>query len=69
MNLFRKPSLSRERVEALKFEAMLARNERRRAEARAYLKARGISPMPIGTAWIPVSIARTYTHMNVRGLA
>lgn len=62
MNLFRKPSLSRERIEALKYEAMLVRNERRLAEAKAQLKARGIEPMPIGNWFVPANVARSFSR-------
>jgi hypothetical protein len=71
MNLFRKKaSLSRERVEELKQDALRMRNERRQKAAKAELVNRGIYPRtPIATAYVSPSIARTYTHMNVRGLA
>jgi hypothetical protein len=62
MNLFRKPSLSRERVEALKYEAMIVRNERRLAEAKAALKARGVEPMSIGRWFVPANVARSFSR-------
>jgi len=62
MPLFRKPSISRERIEELKFEAMIERNGRRLAEAKAALKARGISAMPIGKGWVPANVARSFSR-------
>jgi hypothetical protein len=62
MSLFRKPSLSRERIEALKFEAMILRNERRLAEAKARLRERGIDPMPIGGWYVPTNVARSFSR-------
>lgn len=62
MSIFRKPSLTREKVEELKFEAMIERNERRLAEAKAALKARGIPAMPIGKGWVPANVARSFSR-------
>lgn len=59
----RKPaSLSREKIESLKFEAMCQRNERRLAAARAELRARGVTPMPIGNWHVPANVARSFTR-------
>ncbi|MDR5813355.1 hypothetical protein QCE62_07080 [Caballeronia sp. LZ033] len=71
MKLFSKPAaLSRDRVEELKLEALRARNERRQRDAKAALDRRGVTPrVVIGRGHVPQSVARTYTHMNVRGLA
>jgi len=63
MSLFRKPSLTREKVEQLKFEAMIVRNERRLAEAKENLARRGIVPrVNISGAWVPFSVARTFSR-------
>lgn len=62
MSLFHKPSLSREKVEELKYEAMIERNERRLAEAKAALKARGIVPCPIGRWFVPANVARSFSR-------
>jgi hypothetical protein len=71
MKLFPKSAaISRERVEELKLEALRARNERRQREAKAALNRRGVAPrVVIGRGHVPPAVARTYTHMNVRGLA
>ena len=62
MKIFRKPSLNRDRIEELKYEALRVRNERRLAEAKAELKARGISPMPIGSWHVPAIVARSFSR-------
>lgn len=71
MAFFRKPaSLTRERVEELKYEAMLVRNERRLAEAKADLARRGVAPRtPISTGYVPPNVARSFAYTNPRGLA
>lgn len=72
LNLFRRraPSITRERVSELKYEALCLRTARRQREAKEALARRGVTQRtPIGTAYVPPSVARTFTHMNVRGLA
>lgn len=60
----------RERVFDLKHEMLCERTKRRQQAAKAELVRRGVVPrVHIGGAYVPPSVARTYTHMNVRGLA
>lgn len=64
------PSITRERVRELQYEALCLRTARRQREAKEALVRRGVMQRtPISTGYVPPSIARTYTHMNVRGLA
>jgi hypothetical protein len=70
MPFFRKPSLSRARVEELKYEAMLVRNERRLTQAKNELTRRGVQlRTPISTGYIPPNVARSFAYTNPRGLA
>lgn len=71
MPFFRKsPSLSRARVEELKYEALVVRNERRLALAKDELARRGVQlRTPISTGYIPPNVARSFAYTNPRGLA
>jgi hypothetical protein len=72
LNLFRRraPSITRERVSELKYEALCTRTARRQREAKEALVRRGVKPCtPISTGYVPPCIARVYTYSNVRGLA
>lgn len=63
------PSL-REKALELKHEMLCERTRRRQKTAKAELERRGVRPrIVIGSGYVPPSVARTYTHMNVRGLA
>lgn len=63
-------SLMRARVLDLQYEMLCARTARRQQAAKAALRRAGVKPrVRISAAWVPPSIARVYTHMNVRGLA
>jgi hypothetical protein len=63
-------SLLRERVFDLKYEMLCERTARRQKAAKAELQRRGVVPkVVIGSGWVPVNVARVFTHMNVRGLA
>lgn len=66
----RAPNLTRERVSELKYEALCSRTARRQREAKEALVRQGVAPRtPIGTAYVPPSVARNFTYTNVRGLA
>ncbi|MCG5072241.1 hypothetical protein [Paraburkholderia tagetis] len=66
----RAPSITRERVRELQYEALCSRTARRQREAKEALVRRGVLPCtPISTGYVPPSIARVFTHSNVRGLA
>jgi hypothetical protein len=66
----RAPSITRERVRELQYEALCSRTARRQRDAKEALLRQGVKPrVDIGAAWVPRSIARVYTHSNVRGLA
>ncbi len=68
--LRRAPSITRERVCELQYEALCSRTARRQREAKAMLVRRGVVPRtPIGTGYVPPNVARVFTHSNVRGLA
>ncbi len=63
-------SLMRARALELKYEMLCARTARRQEAAKAALVSRGVAPRtPIGTGYVPPSVARVFTHTNVRGLA
>lgn len=66
----RAPSITRERVRELTYEALCTRTARRQREAKESLVRRGVRPRtPISTGYVPPSVARVFTHSNVRGLA
>ncbi|WP_234775212.1 hypothetical protein [Paraburkholderia tropica] len=66
----RAPSITRERVRELQYEALCTRTERRQREAKAALVRRGVTPCtPISTGYVPPAVARNFTYTNVRGLA
>ena len=63
-------SLMRNRVLDLSYEMLCERTKRRQEAAKAALVRRGVAPWGrISAAWVPVNVARVYTHMNVCGLA
>lgn len=72
LNIFRRhaPSITRERVSELKYEALCTRTARRQREAKEALVRQGVRPRtPISTGYVPPSVARNFTYTNVRGLA
>nr|WKF58782.1 hypothetical protein HUO10_003283 [Paraburkholderia busanensis] len=63
-------SLLRDRVLDLKYELLCERTKRRQEAAKADLVRRGVAPrVCISGGWVPPSVARVFTHTNVRGLA
>lgn len=72
LTIFRRhtPNITRERVSDLKYEALRSRTARRQREAKRALVRQGVTPRtPIGTAYVPPSVARNFVYTNVRGLA
>ncbi|WGS53538.1 hypothetical protein LFL96_20995 [Paraburkholderia sp. D15] len=60
----------KDRVLDMKHEMLCERTKRRQQAAKAELVRRGVTPRtPISTAYVPPSVARVFTHTNVRGLA
>lgn len=55
-----------ERMEAV-LRHFAAMNSAQLNRKRAYNARRGLIPMVIGTAHVPASVARAYTHCNVGG--
>lgn len=55
---------------AAEMRHLAAMNDAQLRERKAMNARRGLTvKVPIGTAYVPPNVARTYTHMNVRGLA
>ena len=61
--------LSRAEIADSEYMSLCARTARRQRAAKAELRRRGVVPrVLIGGAWVPPSVARLFTHTNVRGI-
>jgi predicted DNA-binding transcriptional regulator len=58
--------LTRALVLEIQYEMLCARTARRQRAAKAAMVRRGVLPrVCIGKYWVPPSVARAFTHMNV----
>lgn len=61
-------SLTRTLVLEIQYEMLCARTARRQKAAKAAMVRQGVMPrVCIGKNWVPPSVARVFTHMNVGG--
>ena len=60
--------LTRALVLEIQYEILCARTARRQKAAKAAMVRRGVMPrVCIGRCWVPLIVARSFTHMNVGG--
>lgn len=68
MVIFHRPSITRERVRELAYEALCARTARRQRDAKAALKRSGVAPrVVIGGMYVAPRIARHFLHSDSVG--